>query len=109
MIPLKEGVKELKDMRVRFYIEACTVTIIVFSNNSTFEEVLEFKYLEITLSNQNSIAEEIKIRLRSGNACYHLVQSLLSSRLLSKNIKVKIYITIILSVFCMSVKLGHSH
>ena len=51
--------------------------------NSTFEKVEEFKYLGTTLTNQNSIAEEIKSRLKSGNACYHLVQNLLSSRLLS--------------------------
>ena len=57
-----------------------------------------FKYLGTTLTNQNSIQEEIKCRLRSGNACYHSVQSLLSSRLLSKNLKIKIYRTIILPV-----------
>ena len=44
----------------------------------------------------NQYPEEIKSRLRSGNACYHLVQNLLSSRLLSKNLKIKIYRTIIL-------------
>jgi len=54
-------------------------------DNSTFERVDEFKYLGTTLTNQNSIAEEIKSRLRSGNVCYHSVQNLLSSRLLSKN------------------------
>ena len=42
--------------------------------------------------------EEIKSRLRSGNACYHLVQNLLSSRLLSKNLKIKIQRIIILPV-----------
>jgi len=42
-------------------------------DNSTFESVDEFKYLGTTLTNQNSIAEEIKSRLRSGNACYHSV------------------------------------
>ena len=42
-------------------------------DNSTFERVEEFKYLGTTLTNQNSIAEEIKNRLRSGNACYHSV------------------------------------
>ena len=51
-----------------------------------------------TLTNQNFIQEEIKSRLRSGYACYHSVESLLSSRLLSKNLKIKIYRTIILPV-----------
>ena len=51
-----------------------------------------------TLANQNSIAEEIKSRLRSGNACYHSVQNILSSRLLSRNLKIKIYRTVILPV-----------
>jgi len=49
--------------------------------------------LGTTLTNQNSIPEEIKSRLSSGNACYHSVQNLLSSRLLSKNLKIKIYRT----------------
>ena len=51
-----------------------------------------------TLTNQNSIQEEIKSRLKLGNACHHSVQNLLSSSLLSKNIKIKIYRTIILPV-----------
>ena len=67
---------------------------------------LKFKYLGTTLTNQNSIAEEIKSRLRSGNACYHSVQNLLSSMLLSKNLNIKIYRTIILPIFCMGMKLG---
>jgi len=60
--------------------------------------VEEFKYLRTTLTDENSIAEEIKSRLRSGNTCYHSVQNLLSSRLLSKNLKIKIYRTVILPV-----------
>jgi len=67
-------------------------------DNSTFEKVEEFKYLGTTLTNQNSIPEEIKSRLRLGNACYHSVQNLLSSRFLSKNLKIKIYRTKILPV-----------
>jgi len=47
---------------------------------------------------QSMFAEEIKSRLKSGNACYHLVQNLLSSRLLSKNLMIKIYRTVILPV-----------
>ena len=58
----------------------------------------EFKYLGTTLTNQNSIQEEIKSRLKSGNACNYSVQNILSSRLLSKNLKIKIYRTIILPV-----------
>ena len=75
-------------------------------DSSTFERVEEFKYLGTTLANQNSILEEIKSRLGLGNACYHSVQNLLSSRLLSKNLKIKIYRTIILPVVFMGVKLG---
>jgi hypothetical protein len=37
-----------------------------------------------TITNQNLIQEEFKRRLNSGNACYHSVQNLLSSRLLTK-------------------------
>jgi len=66
--------------------------------NSTFDRVEEFKYLGTTLTNQNSITEEIKSRLKSGNACYHSVQNLLSSRLLFKNLKIKIYRIVILPV-----------
>ena len=58
----------------------------------------EFKYLGTMLTNQNSIVEEIRSRLRSGNTCYHSVQNLLSCRLLSKNLKIKINRTIILPV-----------
>ena len=50
------------------------------------------------LTNQTSIQEEIKCRLKAGNSCYYSVQTLLSSRLLSKNLKIKIYKTIILPV-----------
>jgi hypothetical protein len=52
----------------------------------------------MTVTNQNLIQEKIKRRLNSGNACYHSVQNLLSSRLLSKNVKTGIYETIILPV-----------
>jgi len=68
------------------------------SDNSSFERVEEFKYLGATLTNQHSIQEEIKSRMKSGNAFYHLVRNLLSSSLLSKNLKMKIYRTIILPV-----------
>jgi len=68
------------------------------TDNSSIEREEEFKYLETTLTNQNSIQEEIKCRLKLGNACCYSVQNLLSSRLLSKNLKLKLYRTIILPV-----------
>jgi len=67
-------------------------------DNSSIEKVEEFKYLGTMLTNQNFIQEEIKCRLKLGNACYYSVQNLLSSRLLSKNLKIKICRTIILPV-----------
>jgi hypothetical protein len=67
-------------------------------NNKTFERVEQFKYLGTTLTNRNSIQEEIKSRLKSGSVCCHSVQDLLSSSLLSKNRKIKIHRTITLSV-----------
>jgi hypothetical protein len=52
--------------------------------NRSLENVSQSKYLGMTVTDQNLIQEEIKRRLNSGNACYHSVQNLLSSRLLSK-------------------------
>jgi len=58
--------------------------------------VAKFKHFEITITNQNYIHEEIKSRLNSGNAHYYSIQHLLSSFLLSKNLKIKTYKPIIL-------------
>jgi len=67
-------------------------------DNSSFESMEEFKYFGTTLTNQNSIQEEIKSRSKSRNVCYHSVQNLLSSCLLSKNLKIKIHRTVVLPV-----------
>ena len=68
------------------------------NDNNCFEKVEEFKYLGKTLTNKNSIQEEIKSKLKSGNACYHSVQNRLYSSLLFKNTKNKMYITLLLPV-----------
>jgi hypothetical protein len=59
--------------------------------NKCLENVAQFSYLVMTITNQNVIQEEIKSRLNLRNACYHSAQKLLSSCLLSKNIKMRIY------------------
>ena len=61
--------------------------------NKSVERVEQFKYLGTSLMYQNH--EEIKSRLTSGNACDHLVQSFLSSSLISKNVKIKIHRNVI--------------
>jgi hypothetical protein len=63
-----------------------------------FQNVAQFKYLGITVTNTNLIQEEIQRRLNSGNVCYHSVQNLLSSYMLSKNVKIRIYKCILLPV-----------
>jgi len=68
------------------------------TDNSSIERVEEFKCLGTMLTYKNSIQEEIKSRLKLGNAFYYSVQNLLSSSLLSKELKIKIYRTIILPV-----------
>jgi hypothetical protein len=83
LLPRHQNVGQNRDMKIA---------------NRYFENVSQFKYLETTVTNQNLIQEKIKRRLNSGNACYNSVQNLLSSQLLSKNYKIRIYKTIILPV-----------
>ena len=60
-------------------------------DRNSYEKRKPCKYLRSLSTNQNSIQEEIKCRLKAGNSCYYSVQTLSSLRLLSKNLKIKIY------------------
>jgi hypothetical protein len=94
-VDLEITIEKTKYMLVSRHQNACRNRDIKIGNRS-FGKVSQFKYLGTTVTNQNLIQEEIKRRLNSGNACYHSAQNFPSSCLLSKNLKVKIYKTIIL-------------
>jgi hypothetical protein len=104
-----EGNADKAKYKVMYRNQSAGRRHIIELDNSSFERVEEFKYLGITLSNQNPIQEEIKSGLKSGNACYYSVQNLLSSDVLPKNLKIKICRTIVLRVAFMGVELGRSH
>jgi len=71
----------------------------IYIGNKSFESMEHFKYLETSLTNQNSVHEENQSTLQSRNACCHSVQNLLSSSLLSKTMKIKIQRTVICLLF----------
>jgi hypothetical protein len=66
--------------------------------NISFENIAKCKHLGTTKTNKNFFHEEIKRELNSENACYHYLPNILFFRLLSKNLKIKMYRTIILPV-----------
>jgi len=87
---------------------------IIMIANESFENMTKFKYLGTTLTNHNDTHDEIKSRLNSGNACFYSVQNFSSSRLISKNLKIKIYKSVILPVVLYecetwSLTLGEEH
>ena len=51
---------------------------IIVGGNS-YEKVKTFKYLGSLLTNQNSIHEEIKFKIRAENSCYYSVQTVFFS------------------------------
>ena len=78
--------------------------------NKSFESMGRFKHLGMMLTDQNYVHEEVKIRMQCGIADSPLVQNHLSCCLLSKNVKIKIFKTVILPVvLCGSCTLRERH
>jgi hypothetical protein len=96
-VRLKVNAEKNKYMLLSFHRNVAQTHDINIANKC-FENAAQLKYLGSTVTNRNCIQQGMKRRLDLGNACYHSVQNLLSSRLLSKNIKIRIYKTIILPV-----------
>ncbi|KAJ4429697.1 hypothetical protein ANN_21898 [Periplaneta americana] len=98
----KEIGLEVNPEKTKYMIMSRDVNIVRNGNikigNLSFEEVEKFKYLGATVTNINDTREEIKHRINMGNACYYSIEKLLSCSLLSKNLKVRIYKTVILPV-----------
>ena len=86
------NVEKTKYMEVRSHQGMMTSDHITECRKSC-KKVKTFKYLGSLLTNQNSIHRGIKCILKAGNSCYYSVQTLLSSRLLSKNLKIKMFRT----------------
>jgi hypothetical protein len=94
---LDENTEETKYMLLSRHQNAGQNCYIKIANRS-FEHVAQFRYLGTTITNQNLIRGKINRRLNFCNASYQSIQKLLFSRLLSKNIKIRIYKTIILTM-----------
>ena len=89
-----EKTKYMITSRLRNAIQNQNIVI----GNLSFENVEKFRYLGVTVTNTNDMRNEIKHRINMGNACYYSLEKILSSRLLSKKLKIKTYKTIILPV-----------
>jgi hypothetical protein len=92
-----------KEVGLEVNVEKAKCTLVSWDQNAECRRNRSFELCHNSriwerVTHQNLIQEEIKRRLNSGNSCYHSVQNLLSSRLLSKNVNIRIYNTIILPV-----------
>ena len=90
--------KASKDIGLEINSEKTKYMITSRQQNIEVENVEKFKYLGATVTNTNVIHEEIKCRINMGNACCYSLEKILSSRQLSKKLKVNTYKTIILPV-----------
>jgi hypothetical protein len=84
----KEVGLEVNPEKTKYMLMSCSQKIgqkhSIKIANRFFEDVEKFKYLRTTLTDQNCMHEEVNTGPNSGNACYHSVQGLLSSRLLAR-------------------------
>jgi hypothetical protein len=96
-VGIQMNIEKTKYMLLSYHQNAGQIRNIKIANRS-FENVSQIKYLGTTVTKQNVIHEEIKRRPNSGNVCCHSVQTLLSSHLLSKKLKITIYKNILLPV-----------
>jgi hypothetical protein len=85
---------ESNNILIEFGVSVKLVRLIEICLNETYSKVCIGKQLSgttVTVTNQNLVVEEIKRRLNTFNACYYSVPNLLSPCLLSKNVKIRIY------------------
>jgi len=72
--------------------------------DEAIEKVNKFRYLGAYVTSKHEVTEEIKIGLESGNECFYSVQKLLTSRLISRKLKLKIYRTVVLPLIIYGCK-----
>ena len=60
-----------------------------------FEQVNAYKYLGAMVNIDSSVEEEIKDRIAAGNRAYHVHKKLFMSKLISRNVKLHLYNTLI--------------
>jgi hypothetical protein len=90
VVGLEVNPEEIKYMGMPHYQKAGQNHSINMANRS-YGDVARFRYFRTKLTDQNCVHEGIKSILNSRNACYHSVQSLLSSQLLPRNVNIKTY------------------